>query len=157
VTTKKRLSDEKAGPWRALLLMVAFQNSKSWRKTSKILPNELRAFHHKFADCFSRSEPRENFFKYMRDHFHFSELERKSIKPTALHIEGGNVRSLQRFVSDVVWDQKHILTRYHQMVNEDPGDPEAARKRDLESMLQLIQWTQRKNHSSLLLSSQEES
>jgi len=93
----------------------------------------------------------------MRDHFHFSELERKSIKPTALHIEGGNVRSLQRFVSDVVWDQKHILTRYHQMVNEDPGDPEAARKRDLESMLQLIQWTQRKNHSSLLLSSQEES
>jgi SRSO17 transposase len=85
---------------------------------------ELRAFHGNFEDCFSRSEPRENFFKYMSGQF--SELERKSIEPMALHIEGGNVRSLQRFVSDVVWNQKLILTKYRTMVNEDLGDPEAA-------------------------------
>jgi SRSO17 transposase len=86
--------------------------------------DELRAFHENFVDCFSRSEPRENFFRYMTGQF--SQLERKSIEPMALHIEGGNVRSLQRFVSDVVWDQDLILTTYHQMVNEDLGDPEAA-------------------------------
>jgi SRSO17 transposase len=86
--------------------------------------SELRAFHQNFADCFYRSEPRENFLKYMNGQF--SELERKSIEPMALHIEGGNVRSLQRFVSDVVWDQKLILKKYHTMVNDDLGDPEAA-------------------------------
>lgn len=85
---------------------------------------ELRAFHQNFADCFSRSEPRENFFKYMTGQF--STLERKSIEPMALHIEGANVRSLQRFVSDVVWDQDLILTNYHEMLCEDLGDPEAA-------------------------------
>jgi len=26
---------------------------------------ELRGFHQEFRDCFSRSEPRENFFRYM--------------------------------------------------------------------------------------------
>jgi SRSO17 transposase len=86
--------------------------------------DELRAFHQNFADCFSRSEPRENFFRYMTGQF--SELERKSIEPVALHIEGGNVRALQRFVSDVVWNQELVLTKYHQMVNEDLGDSEAA-------------------------------
>lgn len=86
--------------------------------------DELRAFHQNFADCFSRSEPRENFLKYMTGQF--SELERKSIEPMALHIEGANVRALQRFVSDVVWDQDLIRTKYHKMVNEDLGDPEAA-------------------------------
>ena len=85
---------------------------------------ELRAFHHHFEDCFSRSEPRENFFRYMMGQF--SALERKSIEPMALHIEGGNVRSLQRFVSDVVWNQDLILTKYHEMVNEDLGDQEGA-------------------------------
>jgi SRSO17 transposase len=86
--------------------------------------DELRTFHQQFADCFSRSEPRENFFRYMTGQF--SGLERKSIEPVALHIEGANVRALQRFVSDVVWDQELILTKYHRMVNEDLGDTEAA-------------------------------
>lgn len=85
---------------------------------------ELRAFHQNFAGCFSRSEPRENFFKYMTGQF--SKVERKSIEPMALHIEGANVRALQRFVSDVVWDQGQIIKKYHKMVYEDLGDPEAA-------------------------------
>jgi len=35
----------------------------------------------------------------------FSPLERKSIEPIALQIEDGNVRAMQRFVSDVVWNR----------------------------------------------------
>ena len=43
--------------------------------------HELRGFHEEFRDCFSRDEPRQNFFQYMVGQF--SELERKSIEPIA--------------------------------------------------------------------------
>lgn len=82
---------------------------------------ELSGFHEEFSDCFSRSEPRENFFQYMVGQL--SELERKSIEPIALTVEDGKVRSMQRFVSDVVWDESRMLHRYRSMVNEDMGDP----------------------------------
>ena len=32
----------------------------------------------------------------------FSALERKSIEPMALQVEGGNIRGMQRFISDDV-------------------------------------------------------
>ena len=82
---------------------------------------ELKGYHEQFRDCFSRSEPRENFLQYMIGQF--SELERKSIEPIALKVEGGNIRSMQRFVSDVVWNTERMLTRHHELVNEDMGDP----------------------------------
>jgi len=82
--------------------------------------DELKGFHEGFKDCFSRSEPRENFFRYSAGQF--SKLERKSIEPIALNIQGGNVRSMQRFVSDVVWNETRLLHQYHHIVNEDMGD-----------------------------------
>jgi hypothetical protein len=39
-----------------------------------------------FHDCFTRSEPRAHFFDYMVGQF--SALERKSIEPMALQVEG---------------------------------------------------------------------
>jgi SRSO17 transposase len=83
---------------------------------------ELRGFHEEFRDCFSRSEPRENFLRYMVGQL--SELERKSIEPIALQVEGGKVRAMQRFITDVVWDVPKMLRKYHTMVNEDLGDPQ---------------------------------
>jgi len=82
--------------------------------------DELKGFHEEFYDCFSRSESRENFFRYTSGQL--SKLERKSIEPIALNIQGGNVRSMQKFISDVVWDESKILRKYHHMVNEDMGD-----------------------------------
>jgi SRSO17 transposase len=82
---------------------------------------ELRGFHSEFADCFTRSEPREHFFQYMVGQF--SEIERKSIEPIALTVEGGNVRSLQRFITNVPWDEGKMIKKYHALVNEDMGDP----------------------------------
>lgn len=82
--------------------------------------DELRGFHEEFKDCFSRSEPRENFFRYTVGQL--SKLERKSIEPIALNIQGAEVRSMQRLVSDVVWNEDKILHKYHNMVNEDMGD-----------------------------------
>ena len=48
---------------------------------------ELRSFHDAFRSCFPRREPREHFFRYMVGQF--SRLERKSIEPMALAVNGG--------------------------------------------------------------------
>jgi SRSO17 transposase len=56
----------------------------------------------------------------------FSELERKSIEPIALKVEDGNVRPMQRFISDAEWDEKTILTKYHSLVYEDMGTTDGA-------------------------------
>ncbi len=82
---------------------------------------ELRGFHGEFSDCFSRSEPRENLFRYMVGQL--SELDRKSIEPIALHVQGGKVRSMQTLISDAIWDEEKMLLKYHRLVNEDMGDP----------------------------------
>src|SRR5215510_11516331 len=67
---------------------------------------ELWAFQSILHDCFARSEPRAHFFDYMVGQC--SKLERKSIEPMALHVEGGTIRGLQRFISDVVWDEDQM-------------------------------------------------
>lgn len=83
---------------------------------------ELWEFQSTFHDCFARSEPRAHFFDYMVGQF--SKLERKSIEPMALHVEGGTIRGMQRFISDVRWDEVQMLWNYHQLVADDLGDPE---------------------------------
>jgi SRSO17 transposase len=83
---------------------------------------ELWAFQSTFHDCFARSEPRAHFFDYMVGQF--SKLERKSIEPMALQVEGGTIRGLQRFISDIVWDEEQMRWNYHQLVAEEMGDPD---------------------------------
>jgi SRSO17 transposase len=83
---------------------------------------ELWEFQSTFHDCFARSEPRAHFFDYMVGQF--SKLERKSIEPMALHVEGGTVRGMQRFISDVRWDEEQMRWNYHQLVADELGDPE---------------------------------
>ena len=53
-----------------------------------------------------------------------SKLERQSIEPMALKVEGGTIRGLQRFISDVVWDEAQMRWNYHQLVAEEMGDPD---------------------------------
>jgi SRSO17 transposase len=86
--------------------------------------NELIGFHEQFADCFHRSESRDHFLKYMAGQF--SPLERKSIEPIALAIEDGNVRALQRFVSDAPWAENKMIAKYHSLLNDDLGSPDGA-------------------------------
>ena len=65
-------------------------------------------------------------------HFHrymvgqFSEINRKSIEPIALSVEGGNVRAMQRFISDAEWNEERIEYKYRNMVNDDMGHPDGA-------------------------------
>src|SRR6266699_3217490 len=84
--------------------------------------DELHGFHTAFRGCFARSEPRDHFFHYMVGQF--SDLDRKSIEPMALQVEGGNVRAMQRCISDAVWDEAQMLCTYHRLVDDEMGDPE---------------------------------
>jgi SRSO17 transposase len=84
--------------------------------------NELWEFQAAFHDCFPRSEPRAHFFDYMVGQC--SKLERKSIEPMALHVKGGTVRGLQRFISNVQWDEEQMVWNYHQLVADELGDPD---------------------------------
>jgi SRSO17 transposase len=84
--------------------------------------DELWEFQALFHDCFSRSEPRVHFFDYLVGQC--SALERKSIEPMALHVEGSTIRGLQRFISDVSWDEEQMLWNYHQLVADELGDSE---------------------------------
>ena len=86
--------------------------------------NELSGFHEQFADCFQRSESREHFFNYMTGQF--SPLERKSIEPIALAVKDGNVRAMQRFVSDAPWDDEKMVLKHRSNVNDDLGSPDGA-------------------------------
>ena len=83
--------------------------------------NEFKGFHDIFSDCFHRSESRDHFFRYMVGQF--SQIERKSIEPIALSIEDGNVRAMQRFISEAEWDDNKIQTKYHSLVFDDMGSP----------------------------------
>jgi SRSO17 transposase len=83
---------------------------------------ELRGFHEAFRDCFTRREPREQFFGYMVGQF--STLERKSIEPMARQVDGGNVRAMQRLISDAVWDEGQMRRTYHRLLNDDLGEAE---------------------------------
>jgi SRSO17 transposase len=82
----------------------------------------LWAFQSAFHDGFTRSEPRAHFLDYMVGQL--SQLERKSIEPMALHVEGGTIRGLQRFISDVPWDEEQMVWNYHQLVAEEMGEPD---------------------------------
>ena len=86
--------------------------------------NELKGFHEQFSDCFIRSESRQHFFNYMVGQF--SDLERKSIEPIALAVKDGNVRALQRFISDAPWDDNNMIPKYRSFVNDDLGSPDGA-------------------------------
>jgi SRSO17 transposase len=56
----------------------------------------------------------------------FSQLERKSIEPIAIAMEGGKIRAMQRFVSDAPWDDENIERKYRSLVSEDLGHPDGA-------------------------------
>jgi SRSO17 transposase len=84
--------------------------------------DQLHEFHQAFRSCFVRREPREHFFRYMAGQL--SSLERKSIEPMAIHIEGGHIRGMQRFISDDVWKEEEMKRVYHAMVADEMGAPQ---------------------------------
>src|SRR5437879_4996711 len=85
---------------------------------SQVADPMIEAFH----DCFARSEARGHFLDYMVGQY--SPLARKSVEPMALAVEGSRIRSLQRFLSETVWDEEQMRWNYHQLVADELGEPD---------------------------------
>src|SRR5262245_27398057 len=84
--------------------------------------DELRGGHTAFRGYFARQEPRDQFFHFMVGQFR--PLERQSIEPLALHVEGGKVRAMQRLVSYALWDAAAMRETYHRLVPDEIGAAE---------------------------------
>src|SRR5438132_3036851 len=54
----------------------------------------------------------------------FSPLERTSIEPMALQVEGGKVRAMQRLVSDALWDEDAMRETSHRLARDEMGEPD---------------------------------
>src|SRR5438094_9842124 len=74
------------------------------------LANELVAYHALFAPLFRREEQRQWALKYLQGQL--LDLERKSVEPMALALEGGNVQAMQQFVSVGAWDAELIWDQH---------------------------------------------
>ncbi len=90
------------------------------KKDVKGFVEKLKKFHEEFKDCFARSESRKNFLQYMTGQF--SDIEKKSVEPIALKVEGSGIRDIQRFLSDAIWHEEKMLVKHWELVNADIGD-----------------------------------
>jgi len=86
------------------------------------LANALRDYHAQFAALFQREEQRHWSLAYLEGQM--LELERKSIEPMALALEGGDVQALQQFISQATWDAAALLARHQEVVADTLGDAE---------------------------------
>ena len=84
----------------------------------RALEPTLREYLDRFADCFSRSDTRAHFPRYVEGQL--SNLERKSVEPMALSMNVP-VRTLQEFLSQHKWDQELMRDRVQQIVREEQG------------------------------------
>jgi SRSO17 transposase len=84
------------------------------------LADELVAYHAHFASLFQRAEQRKWALAYL--HGQVLELDRKSIEPMALALEGGDVQGMQQFISVGPWDDERVIEKHHELVAETLGD-----------------------------------
>lgn len=85
--------------------------------------DELIAYHHLFDSVFQRREQRYWSLFYLCGQL--SDLERKTIEPMVLALNGPNpntVRAVQQFIGQGQWKVPTCVTRYQQLVAELLGD-----------------------------------
>jgi SRSO17 transposase len=84
------------------------------------LADELVAYHAHFAPLFQRAEQRTWALAYL--HGQLLALDRKSIEPMALALEGGDVQAMQQFISLGAWDDERVLEKHQDLVADTLGD-----------------------------------
>ncbi len=82
--------------------------------------DQLSTYHAAFAPLFRRAEQRHWAKHYLAGQL--LEVQRKSIEPMALAMEGGNVQALQQFIGVGAWEDDAILARHQALVAETLGD-----------------------------------
>ncbi len=83
------------------------------------LLEELQSYHTEFSPLFQRRDQAEWAHKYMQGQM--LPLERKSIQPMAMAVEGGNVQAMQQFMSQSPWQDEPILRKHRQLVADGLG------------------------------------
>jgi len=84
------------------------------------LGDDLVAYHAHFTSLFLRSEQRVWSLKYLQGLL--LPIASKSAETMALAVSDGNVRDMQRFVGQGVWDGDALLKRHIELVAESLGD-----------------------------------
>jgi SRSO17 transposase len=84
------------------------------------LADELMHYHAAFADLYYRAEQAHWAFKYLQGLM--LPIERKSIEPMALALEGGNVQAMQQFIGQGQWQDTALLRKHWVLVDETLGE-----------------------------------
>lgn len=84
------------------------------------LADELVEYHAEFADLFYRVEQAQWAHKYLQGLL--LPLERKSIQPMALALEGGNIQAMQQFIGQGRWQDEPVLQQHWRLVDETLGE-----------------------------------
>src|ERR1700690_3846797 len=79
----------------------------------RLLEPKLVSFLREFDDCFGRCDTREHLSVYVRGQL--SDLPEKSVEPIALNSRVAP-RTLQEFLSQLVWDHVRMRDRVQQLV-----------------------------------------
>ena len=84
------------------------------------LAAELVQYHAEFADLYYRVEQAHWGCKYLQGLL--LPIERKSIEPLALALEGGNVQAMQQFIGQGQWQDEPLLHKHWQLVDDTLGE-----------------------------------
>jgi len=82
----------------------------------------LAEYLERFADCFERCDTRSHFPIYVRGQL--ADLDRKSVEPIAL-AAGVAVRTLQEFLTHLVWDENGMRRRLAEIIVREHAHPES--------------------------------
>ena len=84
------------------------------------LADELVEYHAAFADLYSRKEQAHWGYKYLQGLM--LPIERKSIEPMALALEGGDVQAMQQFIGQGQWQDEALLLQHWRLVDATLGE-----------------------------------
>jgi SRSO17 transposase len=87
------------------------------------LADELVDYHAEFAELYYRVEQAQWGYKYLQGLM--LPIQRKAIQPMAMALEGGNVQAMQQFIGQGQWEDKKLLHKHWQLVDETLGEDDA--------------------------------
>lgn len=86
----------------------------------EVLGDELTKYHEEFVDLFYRKEQSYWSYKYMQGLM--LPIESKAIQPMAMALENGDIQAMQQFIGQGRWQDKAVLEKHWQLVDETLGE-----------------------------------
>lgn len=86
------------------------------------LADELVHYHAAFTELYYRKEQAHWGYKYLQGLL--LPIERKSIEPMALALDGGDVQAMQQFIGQGQWHDEALLEQHWRLVDETLGEAE---------------------------------